>query len=192
MFLARPGLFLIEWACNAPHVLTWIAEAFSREWWSARFEPPPSATVALMSQPGANQFRFSPLQRRQRHCDRIAFPIWVVDGPSISRLAVIAICRQRLAPLILGRESSDMGGLLLPWATTNGVEGSWMVATPGKRSRAGGTEAQWGDDFRQPFGDFRLPTRRTDPYPTSKLHDSVGWQLRGPRRSSSDLLSVSG
>ena len=143
-------------------------------------------------QPGANQFRFSPLQRRQRHCDRIAFPIWVVDGPSISRLAVIAICRQRLAPLILGRESSDMGGLLLPWATTNGVEGSWMVATPGKRSRAGGTEAQWGDDFRQPTGDFRLPTRRTDPYPTSKLHDSVGWQLRGPRRSSSDLLSVSG
>ena len=96
--------------------------------------------VAWMPQQRINRFRFLPLERRRRHFDRPPFR-FACGWTGNFRIAKFAICGQRLATLVLGRESPDWGCLLLQGAATYGVKDIWMVAALCTTSRADGARA---------------------------------------------------
>jgi len=125
---------------NTPYVFTQMAEARRP---GNGIQPDSSLAVGMvawMPQQRINRFRFLPLERRRRHFDRPPFR-FACGWTGNFRIAKFAICGQRLATLVLGRESPDWGCLLLQGAATYGVKDIWMVAALCTTSRADGARA---------------------------------------------------
>ena len=93
---------------NTPYVFTQMAEARRP---GNGIQPDSSLAVGMvpwMPQQRINRFRFLPLERRRRHFDRPPFR-FACGWTGNFRIAKFAICGQRLATLVLGRESPDGG-----------------------------------------------------------------------------------